>query len=385
MKKILFISLLLISFNSVSQKWIKDSNCDAQSYEILNEAITHLANLEQLTAVGMAKAAKMSDPGCECAKLVIAATAATDPNWGSRKNKLDDVNVQLLSSEEKEWYNLLVETTKGEENNWDVVHESAVKKFPNSPLINWVGIRGFNWDAYMEYSKKFPKNASSAYNMIAYGYARGQYGDGPDFEAAYNSLNKSQELHNGPNSIDSMAEIAAIEGDYQKALQNQLKAVDYAFFSSPYWEKAVTYSRTLRKEGISKYLQQSQKDIQKAILDRNLEEFKKHVSDDMQLISGDSNLGEFYTFNDESFARQSNIKWNSFELRDINVDFSPDMSMAILTFYADGSYTHGNSSDEVQYSTRASSVWIATGSGWKTVHTNWAPYGGGSGIPDVNN
>ena len=54
--------------------------------------------------------------------------------------------------------------------------------------------------------------------MIAYGYARGEYGDEPDFESAYEAIKKSQELHKGPNSIDSSAEIASLEGDYEKAL-----------------------------------------------------------------------------------------------------------------------------------------------------------------------
>ena len=103
MKRIITICLFLISFSISSQKWINDSNCDAQSYEILNEALNHLSNLEQLTAVGMAKAAKISDSGCECANLVIASTAATT-QWGSRKAKLDKINVQLLSGEEKAWY-----------------------------------------------------------------------------------------------------------------------------------------------------------------------------------------------------------------------------------------------------------------------------------------
>ena len=71
MKNLITILLIITSFNMSSQKWINDSNCDEQSYEILNEAITHLANIEQLTAVGMAKAAKMSDSGCECANLVL--------------------------------------------------------------------------------------------------------------------------------------------------------------------------------------------------------------------------------------------------------------------------------------------------------------------------
>ena len=383
MKNLIILISFFFSLNLTAQKWINDSNCDDQSYEILNEAINHLANLEQLTAVGMAKAAKISDSGCECANLVIAASAAT-ADWGSRKDKLEAVNIQLLSPEEKSWYDLLLETTRGEENTWDDTYSSAIKKFPNSPIINWVGIGGgFNWDGYMDFSKNFPENASSAYNMIAYGYARGEFGDAPDFDAAFAAIEKSQSLHYGPNSIDSSSEIAAMQGDYEKALNNQLKAVDYAYFSSPYWEKAVTYGRTVSKENLTKFLQQAQKDVQKAILDRNYDEFKKYISEDMQLISGDSNLQDFYEFSEASFSRAGNVSWNSFDLRDIEVDFSPDMSMAILTFYADGSYTRGDSKDSIDYSTRASSVWIATPNGWKTVHTNWAPYGGGSGIPKI--
>ena len=61
MKNLITTLLIITSFNMSSQKWINDSNCDSQSYEILNEAITHLTNLEQLTALGMAKAAQMAD------------------------------------------------------------------------------------------------------------------------------------------------------------------------------------------------------------------------------------------------------------------------------------------------------------------------------------
>ena len=383
MKNLITILLIITSFNMSSQKWINDSNCDSQSYKILNEAITHLANLEQLTAVGMAKAAKMSDSGCECANLVLAAAAATDANWGTRKAKLEAINTQLLSSEEKAWYDLLVETTKGEDNTWSDVYSDAISNFSDSPLINWVGIggTGAGWDGYMAFSKKFPENSSAAYNMIAYGYAYGEYGDEPDFEAAYESIDKSMELHQGPNAMDSKAEIAAMEGKYQIALNNQLKAFDYAFFASPYQPKLQIYYRNLVKENLSNNLREAQKAVQKAILDRNYDEFKKYISEDMQLVSGDSNLQDFYEFNESSFSRGANVNWDNFDLRDIDVDFSPDMGTAILTFYADGSYSVGDSDEKVDYSTRASSVWIATDSGWKTVHTNWAPYGGGSGIP----
>ena len=383
MKNLTILLSFFFSLNLTAQKWINDSNCDEQSYEILNEAITHLANIEQLTALGMAKAAKISDSGCECANLVIAAVSSSDANWGSRKEKLEAINIQLLSPEEKSWYDLLIETTRGEDNTWDDTYSSAIEKFPNSPLINWVGVRGYSWDGYMEFSKKFPENASSAYNMIAYGYAYGEYGDAPDYEAAHEAIKKSRELHDGPNALDSSSEIAAMEGNYQKALSNQLKAVDYAFFASPYQSKLPTYWRNLNKKDLMKNLEQAQKDVQDAILERNIEEFKKYVTEDMQLVSGDSNLQDFYEFTDASFSRQSNINWNSFDLRDFDFSFSPDMSMVILTFYADGSYTRDGSEDSIDYSTRASSVWIATDNGWKTVHTNWAPYGGGSGIPKI--
>ena len=59
MKRIITICLFLISFNISSQKWINDSNCDAQSYEILNEALNHLSNLEQLRLLEWLKLQKL--------------------------------------------------------------------------------------------------------------------------------------------------------------------------------------------------------------------------------------------------------------------------------------------------------------------------------------
>ena len=50
MKNLITILLIITSFNMSSQKWINDSNCDSQSYEILNEAITHLANIRTINS-----------------------------------------------------------------------------------------------------------------------------------------------------------------------------------------------------------------------------------------------------------------------------------------------------------------------------------------------
>ena len=57
MKKILITSLMTFTvlFNVNAQQWIDDSSCNNKASAIVNEAITSLANLEHLMAVGMAK------------------------------------------------------------------------------------------------------------------------------------------------------------------------------------------------------------------------------------------------------------------------------------------------------------------------------------------
>ena len=376
MKKIITLILCMFFVNLNSQQWLDDS-CNKKASKIVNEAVEHLANLEQLTAVGMAKAALMLDEDCGCANLVMAATAAAN---GSRKSKLEAIDVSSLNSEEKVWHKVLTATLTGDSETYMASLKSGLEETPNSPLLNWLNSVG-DYNNYKKFSTDFPEHASAAYNMVAYGYANGEIGGKVDYEAAMDALDKSRELHDGPNALDSRAEIYAMSGDYLKAMQNQFAAYDYASFASPYQPKLVTYWRKENKEEIVKNLKEAQVNLQNAILERDKEEYEKYVTADMQLVTGDSNLQEFYEFTDESLTRETNVNWNSFDLRDIEIDFSPDMTMAVLTFYADGSYSVGDSDEKVDYSTRASSVWIATDSGWKTVHTNWAPYGGGSGIP----
>ena len=95
---------------------------------------------------------------------------------------------------------------------------------------------------------------------------------------------------------------------------------------------------------------------------------------------GDSNLGEFYTYTLDNLNQEALIDWDSFDIRDIDVHFSSDMTMAYLTFYADGAYTFKESGESVDYNTRASAVWIRTGNGWKSIHAKWAPTADGTGI-----
>jgi ketosteroid isomerase-like protein len=373
MKKTILTSIMTFIFllNVNAQQWIENNSCNKKASEIVNEAITSLSNLEHLMAIGMAKAALVVDKDCECAKLVIAAAASNNADWGSRDDKLKEINLKKLSEVEKAWYSLL--STPNDKFNEST--SKALDNHPNSPLINWINARQ-DMDLNKAFAEKYPSLASGAYNTIAYAFAR----EG-DFDSAYKALDYSLRLHEGPNALDSRAEIAVMEGDYQKAFNNQLKAFDYAPFASPYQPKLVTYSRNLNKEKLIKNLKEAQTNVQDAIENQDLEEWKKYISEDMMVTSGDSSLSEFYLQTEEQFLEKRNFTWDSFDLRDMEVDFSPDMNTAVLRFYANGAYTFNETNEKVEYSTRASAVWISTGSGWKMVHANWAPFGG-SGIPE---
>ena len=373
---------LVLTLSVNAQEWISDSECKSESAKIINQAISHLVNIEQPIAVGMAKAVMISDKNCECAKLVLAAAASGNQDFGSRKAKLSEVNANKLSPEEKAWYDLLVATTT-EEDDWASTYDKALADFPTSPLINWFSTSAEDWSTYTNFATNFPANAASAYNMLAYAHAYGEMGDeGPNYDAAFASLDKLEKLHDGPNSYDSRAEIAAMKGDYEMALDNQLKAFDYATSSSPYQYNLPVYWRKANQSDVSDRLIEAQKAMQNAILEGDKEKFSTFVSDEIGMITGDSNLGDFYSYSVDNLSEERNFTWNAFDLRDFETHFSPDMRTAILTFYASGSYSFTDSNEEVAYSTRASSVWLATDNGWKCAHASWAPYKSGTGIPE---
>ena len=167
-----------VLFNLNAQQWIEDSSCNNKASAIMNEAITSIANLEHLMAVGMAKAALVVDKNCECAKLVLAAAASNNADWGSRSEKLKQINVSSLSNVEKAWYTLL--STSNE--NFEEAAKKALNNNPNSALIHWLNT-GQDMEKNEAFALKFPLLAAGAYNTMAYGYAR----DG-DFEKAYKAL-----------------------------------------------------------------------------------------------------------------------------------------------------------------------------------------------------
>ena len=173
-------------------------------------------------------------------------------------------------------------------------------------------------------------------------------------------------------------------------------------------------SPNMSNETLVSVLKEKARNLQDAILTRNLEEFNKHVDSTITFTSGESNLGKFIEMTPEKLMGgdfDSNgtpkVKWSELELYDIDVSLSPDSKTAVLNFYAKGEYQvafdryvnpdkpdsfswmfEWKVNDEypeyapVKYSTRASSVWISTKNGWKIMHSNWAPFDGGTGIPE---
>tara|TARA_B100000767_G_scaffold275735_1_gene314848 strand:- start:30541 stop:31671 length:1131 start_codon:yes stop_codon:yes gene_type:complete len=371
-----YFLLLVLSTSITTAQWFEKTSCNKNAEKITNQAIESLTNLEYSIALGMAKAALTLDPNCGCAKLIVAAVSSNNPDFGSRQAKLDTIDVSKLSAEENVWHTFL---GASREDRPKVV-ETGVSKHPNSPIINYLTTRGSNFKSYKAFAEKFPKNASSSYNMMSYGYLRGDFGD-PNQKMAMEYVKKSQAMHDGPNAYDSMAEHFASIGEYEKALELELKAVDFADFGSTYWNSAQLYWSKTNQTEVSDNIMQKQKKMQEAILTRDYEAYTAFEHPDITHSTGDSNLSPFYDFNKKAFEQEAPIVWNTFDMNDMEVSFSPDMKTAVLTFYGSGSYTFNLDKKEVSYSTRGSSVWVNTNKGWKIMHSSWAPNQGKNGIP----
>ena len=364
----------------LNAQWINDTSCSKKASLITNKAIEYAMNLEYMAAFGAANSALLIDEDCACAKLTLAAISSNNKNWGSSLKKLQAINPTKLSPEEKGWYQYL----KASKENRQAVSKRLASKFPTSPLMNYLGTSTQDFNSFKVFAKKFPSYASSAYNMMSYGYMRGDYGE-KNPTTAMKYVKMSQEIHDGPNSHDSMGEHYAAEGDYENALNAALKAVDYATFASPYMKTAQLYSAKKNKKKISAKVIAHQESMQKAIMAGDYEAYKKFEHPEIQVITGDSNLNPFYIYTEKDIVIDTSITWEFFKLSNMETSFSPDMNTAVITFVADGKYTFTDNAKTVSYATRGSSVWNYTDDGWKVLHTSYAPRKGRFGIPERTN
>ena len=219
-----------------------------------------------------------------------------------------------IIKEEQAWYTLL----KASNEDYDKTASMIKSKFPKSPLLQFLAIKPQTWDAYPGFVEQFPDYASAAYNMMSYGYMGEGYGDS-NFEQAMAMTDKSLSLHEGPNILDSKAEHFAANGNYEKALEYQLKAVDFGSFVSPYWESATLYWRNMNADTIKVSLKEKMKTSQNAILERDIDGLKIHYSK-FEMITGDSNLKEFYSF--RRTIEVEPVITESFDLYNMDVAFA---------------------------------------------------------------
>ena len=374
MKKFLF--LLVLSTSISSAQWVQKTSCEKNAAIISDQAVESVTNLEHSIALGMAKAALLLDPDCGCAQLTLAAISSRNSKWGGQKSKLEAINVSKLSQEEQVWHSYLMASREDR----DALAKAGASKFPNSPLVNYLTTKSTDMNSFKAFAEKFPKYASSSYNMMSYGYMRDAFGE-PNPEMAMKYVKQAQQLHDGPNSYDSMADHYATLGDYENALKSELKAVDYASFVSVYGTFAQMYRAKANQVKLSEKLMQMQKELQAAILADDYKTYSKFEHPDIIHKTGDSNLNPFYVFDKSSFGGNEAVVWNNLDLNDMDVTYAPDMKTAVMTFYGSGSYVFKESKEKVIYSTRGSSVWVNTAMGWKIMHTSWAPNKDGNGIP----
>ena len=364
----------------LNAQWMDNTSCSKKASLIANNAIEYVMNLEHMAAFGAANSALLIDEDCGCAKLILAAVSSSNANWGSRSEKLKAINTTKLSPEEKGWHQFLTASSE----NREAVSKSLASKFPKGALMNYLATSPQDFNTFKAFAKKFPKYASSAYNMMSYGYMRGDYGK-EDATTAMKYVKMSQEMHDGPNSHDSMAEHYATNGEYEKALNAALKAVDYATFSSPYMKTAQLYYAKKNKESISDKVIAHQESMQEAIMSGDYEAYKKFEHPEINVPTGDSNLNPFYIYTEKDVVIDTAITWEFFKLSNMETYFSPDMNTAVITFIADGKYTFIDDAKTVSYATRGSSVWNYTNDGWKILHTSYAPRKGRTGIPERTN
>ena len=372
------LTLVALCFTiMLNAQWINNTSCNKTGALIANQAIEYAMNLEYMAAFGAANSALLLDKNCGCAQLTLAYISSSNPKWGSRAKKLKEISATKLSAEEKAWYNYMLASSEEQK----VLDTTLVRQFPKSPLINYLTTSMQDFNSFKVFAKKFPIYASSAYNMISYGYMNGSFGK-EDTAAAMKYVKMSQNMHDGPNSYDSMGEHYASMGDYENALNTQLKAIDFATFSSPYTTKAQLYYAKIEQEKISEKIIANQEEMQKAILGGDYESYKKFEHPEIKISTGDSNLTPFYIYTKENLNKDNGLTWDSFDLSNMKTYFSPDMKTAVITFVADGNYTITETNETVPYATRASATWTNTDDGWKILHTSYAPRKGKNGLPE---
>jgi tetratricopeptide (TPR) repeat protein len=378
MKKIYLTIGLCLLTTLASAQWVTDMSCNSKAGKIADKAITHFVNLERPVAVGMARAALMIDETCGSAKLVLI-NSAMGGEYGTRTAQLEKLDTKKFTDQEKAW----VKVMSASNDEFEGTTKQVAATYPDVPLFAfWASVSLEDGkDKLAEYVIEFPEYASPAYNIMSYRYADGTYGKDSDMPKAIETAQKIFLTHNGPNGHDSIAEHYATKGDYKKAFEHQLKALDYAGTGSAYSYNAQIYYGHTNKVALTDSITSKTKQRIMYQMKNDSQNLKQFYSDKVGMVGCNSNMEpcEFYS----SFEEEDvNHTWNRWDVKDLKVYFSPDMKTALTTFHNDGEYTMKGSDEPIAYKTRASEVWLYD-NGWKLMHSNFAPLAIGSGIPQT--
>ena len=74
------------------------------------------------------------DKDCGCAKLTLAYISSGNQKWGSRMAKLDAIETQSLTPEERGWYDIM--SANKEEKA--ALENTLASKYPESALLNFL-------------------------------------------------------------------------------------------------------------------------------------------------------------------------------------------------------------------------------------------------------
>ncbi|HMB99121.1 MAG TPA: hypothetical protein VKM36_11590 [Balneolaceae bacterium] len=369
------IAMCFLFASTTYGQWLPEKSCNSKAADITDQAIAHMLNLETPFAVGMANAALMVDPDCGSAKL-LKINAAMAGNFGNRAEQLEKLDTSNLSDTEMAWYSIMV----NEQDDWQGVRMNAVNDHPDVPLFQFWGAMASDEQlpAIKKFSESFPDYASPAYNMISYSYS---LSDDAEFDLgmAIEAIEKAIAMHDGPNAYDSRAEHYAEAGDFEKALESQLQAMNYAAGPSAYQQSATIYWRTTNKGAWADSIKAYTKERVRLTMMNDIEGQAKFQPESMSMIACNSNMGPCELVDEPT--ENVSFTWNSWDVGEVDVNFNEEMTMAITTYTSTGNYTMNDSGDEVDYHTRASEVWQLEGGSWKLVHSNFAPMPGGEGLP----
>jgi len=373
-KTILTISICYLCTSLAYAQWLPGKSCNSTASDITDQAIAHYVNLETPFAVGMANAALMVDPDCGAAKL-LKINAAMGGSFGNRAEQLENFDISGLSESEMAWYTIMV----NKDDDWQGVRISAANDHPDVPLFQfWGAMASEDQMAALEkYAEDFSDYASPAYNMLSYSYS---FNDDVEFDLdmAIETIEKTIAMHDGPNAYDSRAEHYAEAGDFEKALESQLQAMNYAAGPSAYARNAGIYFRTTNKEAWTDSIKAYTNERIGYTMMNDTEGSMKFMPETMSMIGCNSNMNPCMAI--EEPLENTSFTWNEWEVDEIDVHFNKEMTMAITTYTSSGNYTMNDSGDQVDYHTRASEVWQLEDGSWKLVHSNFAPMPDGDGL-----